>query len=63
MSQAKHGHPKYCLKMKTGTGKTWVMQTLMVWSLLNRTTAQAEGIDDSRFTRHFLFVAPGLIVY
>jgi type III restriction enzyme len=63
VSQAKHGHPKYCLKMATGTGKTWVMQTLLVWSLLNKTAAQAEGIDDPRFTRHFLIVAPGLIVY
>ncbi|MDZ4252847.1 MAG: DEAD/DEAH box helicase family protein [Sulfuritalea sp.] len=63
VSQAKHGHPKYCLKMATGTGKTWVMQALMIWSLLNRTAAQAEGIEDARFTRHFLIVAPGLIVY
>jgi type III restriction enzyme len=63
VTQAKHGHPKYCLKMATGTGKTWVMQALMIWSLLNKTTAQAEGVDDPRFTRHFLIVAPGLIVY
>lgn len=49
--------------MATGTGKTWVMQALLVWSLLNKTAAQAEGIDDNRFTRHFLIVAPGLIVY
>jgi type III restriction enzyme len=67
VSQAKHGHPKYCLKMATGTGKTWVMQALMIWSLLNKTAAQAEGIDTGgdgvRFTRHFLIVAPGLIVY
>lgn len=63
VAQAKHGHPKYCLKMATGTGKTWVMQALMIWSLLNRTAVQAEGIDDPRFTRHFLIVAPGLIVY
>jgi len=63
VSQPKHGHPKYCLKMATGTGKTWVMQALLVWSLLNKTAAQAEGIDDNRFTRHFLIVAPGLIVY
>lgn len=63
VSQAKHGHPKYCLKMATGTGKTWVMQALMIWSLLNKTAGQAEGIDDGRFTRHFLIVAPGLIVY
>ncbi|MCW5237415.1 restriction endonuclease subunit R [Verminephrobacter eiseniae] len=60
---AKHAHPKYCLKMATGTGKTWVMQALMVWQLLNKTAALAEGMDDARFTRQFMVVAPGLIVY
>jgi type III restriction enzyme len=59
----KHGHPKYCLKMATGTGKTWVLQALMIWQLLNKTAALAEGIDDARFTRQFMVVAPGLIVY
>ncbi len=63
VAQAKHAHPKYCLKMATGTGKTWVMQALLVWQLLNRTAALAEGNSDDRFTRHFLIVAPGLIVY
>jgi type III restriction enzyme len=63
VSAAKHGHPKYCFKMATGTGKTWVMQALLVWQLLNKTAAQAEGLDDPRFTRHFMVVAPGLIVY
>jgi len=67
VAQAKHAHPRYCLKMATGTGKTWVMQVLMIWQLLNRTAAQAEGNTgenaDPRFTRHFLIVAPGLIVY
>lgn len=63
VAQAKHAHPKYCLKMATGTGKTWVLQALLIWQLLNKTAAQAEGIDDPRFTRQFLIVAPGLIVY
>ncbi|TAJ80358.1 MAG: restriction endonuclease subunit R [Gallionellaceae bacterium] len=63
VAQAKHAHPKYCLKMATGTGKTWVLQALLIWQLLNKTTALAEGIDDPRFTRQFLIVAPGLIVY
>jgi len=49
--------------MATGTGKTWVLQALMIWQLLNKTAALAEGIDDPRFTRQFLIVAPGLIVY
>lgn len=63
VANPKHGHPKYCFKMATGTGKTWVMQALMVWQLLNKTAALAEGINDARFTRQFMVVAPGLIVY
>lgn len=52
-------HPKYCLKMATGTGKTWVLQALLYWQLLNA----ARSPQDTRFTRQFLIVAPGLIVY
>ncbi|MGV2482211.1 UNVERIFIED_CONTAM: DEAD/DEAH box helicase family protein, partial [Salmonella enterica subsp. enterica serovar Weltevreden] len=50
VSAAKHSHPKYCMKMATGTGKTWVLQALMIWQLLNKTHALAEGVDDPRFT-------------
>ena len=63
VSDAKHAHPKYCFKMATGTGKTWVLQALLIWQLLNKTAALAEGLDDARFTRQFMVVAPGLIVY
>jgi type III restriction enzyme len=35
----------------------------MIWQLLNKTAALAEGMDDPRFTRQFMVVAPGLIVY
>ncbi len=63
VAAAKHAHPKYCLKMATGTGKTWVLQALLIWQLLNKTAALNEGMDDPRFTRQFLIVAPGLIVY
>ena len=63
VTQAKHAHPKYCLKMATGTGKTWVLQALLVWQMLNRTVALDEDHADPRFTRRFLVVAPGLIVY
>lgn len=63
VSAPKHSHPKYCFKMATGTGKTWVLQALMIWQLLNKTAAQEAGVDDARFTRHFMVVAPGLIVY
>lgn len=55
----KNAYPKYCLKMATGTGKTWVLQALMVWQVLNANRAP----DDARFTKNFLVVAPGLIVY
>ena len=63
VAQAKHAHPKYCFKMATGTGKTWVLQALMIWQLLNKTAALVSGFDDARFTRQFMVVAPGLIVY
>ncbi|WP_192843257.1 DEAD/DEAH box helicase family protein, partial [Aureimonas sp. AU12] len=56
---AKNAYPKYCLKMATGTGKTWVLQALMVWQVLNAHRAPGSG----RFTKNFLVVAPGLIVY
>ena len=56
---AKNAYPKYCLKMATGTGKTWVLQALMVWQVLNASRAP----DSDRYTRNFLVVAPGLIVY
>jgi type III restriction enzyme len=49
--------------MATGTGKTWVLQALLVWQLVNKTAALARGADDPRFTRHFLVMAPGLIVH
>jgi len=55
----KNDYPKYCLKMATGTGKTWVLQALMVWQTLNANRAP----DNTRYTRNFLVVAPGLIVY
>ncbi|QDL38956.1 DEAD/DEAH box helicase family protein [Rhodoferax sediminis] len=63
VAQDKHAHPKYCFKMATGAGKTWVLQALLIWQLLNKTAALAEGLDDARFTRQFMVVAPGLIVY
>ncbi|MGO6703978.1 DEAD/DEAH box helicase family protein [Rhizobium ruizarguesonis] len=55
----KNAYPKYCLKMATGTGKTWVLQAVMVWQILNSNRAP----DNPLFTKNFLIVAPGLIVY
>lgn len=60
MSQQKYQMPKYAVKMATGTGKTWVMHALLLWQLLN---ARHEDVRSGRFTKNFLIVAPGLIVY
>ncbi len=51
--------PKYAIKMATGTGKTWVLQALLIWQYLNA----KEQPDSDRYTNNFLVVAPGLIVY
>lgn len=59
VSRDVHAHPKYCAKMATGTGKTWVLNALLIWQYLNRTADPS----DERFTSNFLLVAPGLIVY
>ena len=60
LAQPKYQIPKYAVKMATGTGKTWVMHALMIWQMLN---ALHEQEPSGRFTRNFLIVAPGLIVY
>lgn len=60
LSKRKYQFPKYAVKMATGTGKTWVMHALILWQLLN---SRHEDEPSGRFTRRFLLVAPGLIVY
>lgn len=59
ITRNRHQHPKYAAKMATGTGKTWVLNALLVWQYLNNKAAP----EDERFTSNFLLVAPGLIVY
>ena len=59
LTDAAHQHPKYAAKMATGTGKTWVLNALLIWQYLNH----VEDPADRRYTRNFLLVAPGLIVY
>jgi type III restriction enzyme len=59
VTRSAHNHPKYAAKMATGTGKTWVLNALLVWQYLNH----REYPEDDRFTSNFLLVAPGLIVY
>ncbi|GKU29309.1 DEAD/DEAH box helicase family protein [Clostridium folliculivorans] len=56
----KNDYPKYAIKMATGTGKTWVMHALVLWQYLNN---KYEKSDTVRFSKNFLIVAPGLIVY
>ncbi|MHB1687906.1 MAG: DEAD/DEAH box helicase family protein [Ignavibacteriaceae bacterium] len=60
IQKPKYQHPKYCMKMATGTGKTWVMHALLIWQYLN---AKYEETKNGRYTKNFLLVAPGLIVY
>lgn len=59
VTRERHNYPKYAAKMATGTGKTWVLNALLVWQYLNKLAAP----HDSRFSNNFLLVAPGLIVY
>ena len=60
MQKDKYSHPKYCIKMATGTGKTWVMHALLIWQYLN---AKNEESPTGLYSKNFLFIAPGLIVY
>lgn len=60
LAKPKYRFPKYAVKMATGTGKTWVMHALIIWQVLN---ARREDVPSGRFTKNFLIVAPGLIVY
>lgn len=59
VTRDRHSHPKYAAKMATGTGKTWVLNALLIWQHLNKLAAP----KDDRFSSNFLLVAPGLIVY
>lgn len=59
VTRDRHDHPKYAAKMATGTGKTWVLNALLVWQYLNKLADP----QDPRFSSNFLLVAPGLIVY
>lgn len=57
LEKSKYQHPMYAVKMATGTGKTWVLNALLIWQYLNA----KEGYEG--FSKNFLIVAPGLIVY
>lgn len=59
LGENKYQHPMYAVKMATGTGKTWVMHALLIWQYLNA----SEYFNEKNFSKNFLLVAPGLIVY
>lgn len=46
------------VRLPAGVGRIRVLLALLVWQLLNHNDALASGIDDPRFTRHFMAVAP-----
>lgn len=62
VAKSKYNNPKMCVKMATGTGKTWVLNALLIWQYLN-----AKYYDPAfapvKYTKNFLIIAPGLIVY
>lgn len=60
LKKPKYQYPKYAVKMATGTGKTWVMEAILIWQYLN---AKHEGKSSGRYSKNFLLVAPGLIIY
>ena len=60
LEKEKYNHPKYAIKMATGTGKTWVLHALLIWQFLN---AKNENETSGKYSKNFLLVAPGLIVY
>ncbi|MFS8879263.1 DEAD/DEAH box helicase family protein [Synechococcus sp. H55.10] len=47
-----------CCKMATGTGKTIVMAMVIAWHILNKVA----NLQDARFSKNVLVVAPGLTV-
>jgi len=60
LKRDKYEHPKYCIKMATGTGKTWVLDILLIWQYLN---SKHEESESGEYSRNFLLIAPGIIVY
>jgi len=51
LKKDKFSHPKYCMKMATGTGKTWVLGALLLWQYLN--AKHEESIPSGRYSKNF----------
>ena len=58
MELGKIDFPRFAIKMATGTGKTWVINALIVWQYFNKIKT-----NSIKFSTHFLVLAPGNIVY
>jgi type III restriction enzyme len=50
---------KYCFKMATGSGKTFVMALAIIWQYFNKFFGTS---NDRRYSSHYLLIAPNLIV-
>jgi len=59
LKKDKYSHPKYCIKMATATGKTWILNALLMWQYLNAKHEEKNG----KYCKNFLLIAPGIIVY
>lgn len=57
MVRPQHFHPCYCISASIDDDRQRVLQALLVWQLLNKSAALAQGLDDLRFTRRFLLLA------
>ena len=62
IQKSKYNTPKMCIKMATGTGKTWVLNALLIWQYLNAKYYEP-AFAPVKYTKNFLIIAPGLIVY
>jgi len=50
--------PKYCFKMATGSGKTFVMELAMVWQYFNKLYE-----SNGKYSSHYLIITPNIIVF
>jgi len=60
--------PRYCMKMATWTGKTWVLNALLIRQYLNVHAMESSVVSSEiertpAFSKNFMIVAPWLIVY
>lgn len=55
---AREDYRKYCLKLATGTGKTWILQAALLWQYFNAIRSETQV----PYSQNFLVVAPGLVV-